>query len=207
VQADLDRAVELAIDGFGGIDILIANAGVWSMGPFWELSDQQWDDVMSVNLSGVWRTTKAVAPHMIGRRSGSIVMTSSINGFEAAAQWAHYAAAKHGVIGLMRSVALELAPFGVRCNAICPSTVDTGMVNWQGSYDLGVGHEGGTREEFTESVRGMHALAQAAVLPPEVVAEAALWLASDGASAITGVVLPVDAGHSLLPRINMAPVV
>lgn len=204
-QEQLDQAVEKGISEFGKIDILLANAGILSLSPFWEMPEQQWNDVIDTNLTGVWKSCKAVVPHMIERRQGAIVMTASVNGLEPAPNYAHYVAAKHGVIGLMRNVALELAPYGVRCNAVCPGAIDTGMTNWQGIYDLFAGQEGGTREDFEEGARSFHALAGRSVLPPEVVSNAVLWLVSDEAEHITGVELPVDAGHMILPSVNVAP--
>jgi SDR family mycofactocin-dependent oxidoreductase len=201
-QSDLDAAVALGLAEFGRIDVLVANAGIWAIRPFWELSESEWTELVDINLSGVWRAAKAVAPHMIERRSGSIVMTSSINGLEPARAFAHYVAAKHGVIGLMRSVALELAPYGVRCNAVCPAAVDTAMTNWQGCYDMFAGGPGGTRDDLVSGGPQFHALAGMGMLDPRVVAQAVLWLAGDGASAVTGTALPVDAGHLLLPGSN-----
>lgn len=205
-QEQLDAAVSGGLAEFGQIDILIANAGIWGMVPFWEITEAQWGNVIGTNLSGVWRSAKAVAPHMIERKTGAIVMTSSINGLEPGMNYAHYVTAKHGVIGLMRNVALELAPYGIRCNAICPGAIDTGMTNWQGAYDMFAGHEGGTREDLLVGGKSFHALKGAGMLDPQVLADAALWLVSDGAAAVTGVALPVDAGHMLLTGINTAPV-
>lgn len=205
-QAALDDAVAQGLAELGRVDILIANAGIWSLTPFWELSEQQWGDMIDVNLTGVWKSAKAVAPHLIERGSGAIVMTSSVNGLEPGVNYAHYIAAKHAVIGLMKSVALELAPHGVRCNAVCPGAIDTGMTNWQGAYDMFAGHGGGTRDDLTRGARGFHALKGAGILSPQVIADAALWLVSDEAAAVTGVAVPVDAGHMLLPGINAAPV-
>ena len=124
-QTQLDHAVRRGLAEFGQIDILVANAGIYGITPFWEITDAEWDNMIATNLSGVWRSAKAVAPHMIERGSGSIIMTSSVNGLEPGANYAHYVSAKHGVLGLMRTVALELAPKGIRCNAICPGSVDT----------------------------------------------------------------------------------
>ena len=176
------------------------------MGPFWEITEEQWDDTIAVNLTGVWKSAKAVAPHMISRQAGSIVMTSSSNAFEPGPSWAHYVATKHAVIGLMRSVALELAPYGIRCNAVCPGSTDTGMTNWQGAYNMIAGHDHGTREDYIESTRSFNALARTSALPPEAVASAALWLVSDDADSVTGIAVPVDAGHLLLPGRNLNPV-
>jgi len=206
-QAQLDEAVATGVERFGGIDICIANAGVVAHGNFWTLTEQEWGEVLDVDLTGVWRTVKAVAPHMIGRRSGSIVITVSINGLEPAAGIAHYTAAKHGALGLMRAIALELAPYGVRCNAICPAATDTGMLNNQFMFDQFAGKSGGTRADLDSAVPHYHALAPASVIQPEAIANAALWLVSDMADRVTGVHLPVDAGHLLLPGFNHNPIV
>jgi SDR family mycofactocin-dependent oxidoreductase len=204
-QDDLDGAVHAGLAEFGHIDILIANAGIWATSPFWEISESHWKEMIDTNQSGVWRTCKAVAPHMIERRTGAIVITSSVNGIEPGAGYAHYASSKHGVIGLMKNIALELAPYGIRCNAICPSTVDTPMANWQGAYDAVAGHAGGTREEFLQGSKAWHALSGRGALDPQFMANAALWLVSDQAAVITGVSLPVDGGHLLLTGINPNP--
>ena len=201
-QAELDAVVRVGLDTFGRIDVCIANAGIWSIGSFWELEESQWNEMIDVNLSGVWRTAKAVAPTMIERRSGCIIMTASVNAFEGGKRSAHYASAKHGLLGLMKTVALELAPYGVRCNAVCPGAVATDMVTWQGAFDLYAGHAGGTRADYEDATYRYHALAGAGPMAPEAIAEAALWLASDRSAYVTGVALPVDAGHLLLPGVN-----
>jgi SDR family mycofactocin-dependent oxidoreductase len=205
-QDQVDEAVSRGMAEFGRIDILIANAGYWALKPFWELSETEWADMIGTDLSGVWRSAKAVAPHMIERKTGAIVMTSSVNGLEPGMNYAHYVTAKHGVIGLMKNVALELAPHGIRCNAICPGAIDTGMTNWKGAYDMFAGHDGGTRDDLLAGAKSFHALKGTGILSPQVLADAALWLVSDGAAAVTGVALPVDAGHMLLTGVNPAPV-
>src|SRR5271154_7110155 len=98
--------------------------------------------------SGVWKIARAVTPHMIERQSGSIVITSSVMGLTVGPNQAHYNAAKHGLIGLMRSMALELAPHGIRCNAICPGAINTPMTNNQMAWDRFAGHEGGTEADM-----------------------------------------------------------
>lgn len=205
-QEQLDAAVQRTLSEFGQLDLVAANAGIWGMAPFWELTEEQWNDMIATNLTGVWKTAKAVAPHLIEQGSGSIVMTSSVNGLEPGMNYAHYVSAKHAVIGLMKNVALELAPHGVRCNAICPGAIDTGMTNWQGAYDMFAGHEGGTREDLLVGGHSFHALKGAGMLDPEVIANAAVWFHSDLASRVTGVAMPVDAGHMLLTGVNPAPV-
>lgn len=106
--------------------------------------------MIGVNLTGVWRSAKALAPHMIERQTGSIVVVSSANGLESGLNYAHYVSAKHGVIGLMKNIALELAPHGIRCNAICPGAIDTPMIDNQSAYDLFAGASGGTRAHLVE---------------------------------------------------------
>ena len=205
-QGQLDEAVSRGIAEFGKIDILIANAGIWTQGPFWELSDQSWDEMIGVNLTGVWKSAKAVAPHMIERQSGSIVITSSVNGLEPGMNYAHYVAAKHGVIGLMKNIALELAPYGVRCNSINPGAIKTPMTDHQGAWDMFAGHEGGTEADMIEGGYHFHALRGRSFLPPQVIADTALYLNSDLAAAVTGVTIPVDADHMLLTGVNPAPI-
>jgi SDR family mycofactocin-dependent oxidoreductase len=205
-QEQLDAAVERGISELGGIDVLVANAGINSLAPFWEMSEEMWQDMIDINLSGMWRSAKALAPHFIERRGGAIVMTASQASFEPTALIAHYAAAKHGVIGLMRNVALELAPYNVRCNAVAPGAIDTAMINNPRLYELFAG--GGaepTREAAFESIRHYNLLNGRSMLPPEAVSNAVLWLASDEAEHVTGIELSVDAGHRILPGYNPNP--
>jgi NAD(P)-dependent dehydrogenase (short-subunit alcohol dehydrogenase family) len=205
-QAQLDAAVAQGIAEFGQIDILIANAGIWTMAPFWELTDDQWDEMIGVNLTGVWKSAKAVAPHMIERRSGSIVITSSTNGIEPGLNYAHDVAAKHGVIGLMKNIALELAPYGIRCNSINPGAIRTPMTDHQGAWDMFAGHPGGTEEDLIEGGYHFTALAGTSFMDPQVIADTALYLNSDLAAKVTGVTIPVDAGHLILTGVNNTPV-
>ncbi|MET4165827.1 MULTISPECIES: mycofactocin-coupled SDR family oxidoreductase [Gordonia] len=205
-QTQLDDAVAAGITEFGKIDVLIANAGIWTRAPFWEMSEQMWSDMMDVNLTGVWRSAKAVAPHMIERQSGSIVITSSVNGLEPGMNYAHYVATKHGVIGLMKNIALELAPHGIRCNSINPGAIRTPMTDQQGAWDMFAGHEGGTPDDLIEGGYHFHALKGHSFMPPEVIANTALYLNSDLAASVTGVTIPVDAGHLLLTGVNQEPV-
>jgi SDR family mycofactocin-dependent oxidoreductase len=205
-QGQMDEAVSRGIAEFGTIDILIANAGIWTQGAFWEITDQAWDEMIGVNLTGVWKSAKAVAPHMIERQSGSIVITSSINGLEPGMNYAHYVAAKHAVIGLMKNIALELARYGVRCNSINPGAIKTPMTDHQGAWDMFAGHEGGTEADMIEGGYHFHALKGMTFMPPQVIADTALYLNSDLAAAVTGVTIPVDAGHMLLTGVNPDPV-
>jgi SDR family mycofactocin-dependent oxidoreductase len=203
-QVDMDEAVRQGIAEFGKIDILIANAGILSIAPVWELSDEQWHDMLDVNLTGVWRAVKAVVPHMIERRTGSIVMTSSINGDDPDAGVAHYTASKHGVLGLMKSVALEVAEYGIRCNAVKPAMVRSMMTAFPKMLDRYAGHTGGTMEDMRRAGYHYHALPQT-MMEPEMIANTAVFLNSHLASVVTGTALLVDAGHQLLPAVNRNP--
>jgi SDR family mycofactocin-dependent oxidoreductase len=205
-QGQMDDVVTRGIAEFGKIDILIANAGIWTMAPFWELTEDQWDEMIGVNLTGVWKSAKAVAPHMIERQSGSIVITSSTNGLEAGLNYAHYVAAKHGVIGLMKNIALELAPYGIRCNSINPGAIKTPMTDHQGAWDMFAGHEGGTEQDMVEGGYSFTALKGTSFMDPQVIADTALYLNSGLAAKVTGVTIPVDAGHLILTGINPSPV-
>ena len=204
-QEQLDGAVERGISELGQIDILVANAGINSIAPFWEMSEQMWQEMIDINLSGVWRSAKAVAPHMIERRQGAIVMIASQASFEPTAQTAHYTSAKHGVIGLMKTVAVEMAPYNVRSNAVCPGAIDTVMINNQTLYELFAGSGEPTREVALESMRHYNLLNGRSMLPPEAISNAVLWLVSDEAEHVTGVALPVDVGHMILPGYNPNP--
>lgn len=205
-QQQVQQAAQLALDKYGRIDVAVANAGIYHRAPLWEITDEEFSTMLDVNCAGVWRTIKAVAPTMVAQRSGAIVVTSSINGLEGAQDYSHYAAAKHGVIGLMRSAALELAPHNVRVNAVCPGVIKTDMVMWQGCYDMMHGGPGGTIDDLIYGSSHMAALAGRAALAPETVSKAVLFLASDLATDITGQALPVDGGHTVLNGYNPAPV-
>jgi SDR family mycofactocin-dependent oxidoreductase len=205
-QAALDRVVEEGIAEFGKIDIMVANAGIGDYKPFWELTDKEWSDQIDVNLTGAWHSAKAVARHMKDRMSGCMVFTSSVNGIEGNVNYAHYIAAKHGVLGLMKCVALELGPYGVRANAVLPGPIDTKINDNPPGRDRIVGHSGATREEYLASVRHWHALRGRTALPPEAIADAMIWLVSAEARHVTGVELIIDAGHNILPGYNLNPV-
>jgi len=199
-QADLDSLVEQGVAELGGVDILIANAGIFHTTPVWEISEEMWQTVVDTNLSGIWRSVKAVMPAMIERGGGAMVLVSSANGLEPGTSWAHYTAAKTGVLGLMQAVALEGAPFDVRCNAICPGLVRTGMTVHQAALDRYAGRPGaGTMADFDAAGLRFHPTRSLGALEPEQVASAALWLVSPESAPITGAAVPVDAGHVLVP--------
>ena len=204
-QDALDSAVADGLAQFGRIDCLIANAGIWTLGPVQTMSREQWQEMIDINLTGVWQTVKAVVPHMIENQKGSIVLTSSINGLEGGPFYSHYAAAKFGVVGLMKSLALELGPQGIRVNTVNPGTILTGMTDNQQGYDMMAGHEGGTRDDLLAAGRSFGILKGQGFLDPTVIANGALFLNSDLAASVTGVTLPIDSGHLAMPGINLDP--
>ena len=197
-QEQIDAVVAAGIDELGHIDILIANAGVYHLAPLWEITEEQWSAVIETNLGGIWRSAKAVIPHMIANGGGAIVVISSVNGLEPANGYAHYGASKYGAIGLMGSIALEGAPHGIRCNAVCPGFVKSGMTSFQAQLDKYAGHPGGTLDDLEHAGLSFHPTRDLTYLEPQAIADAALWLVSPGSAAVTGVALPVDAGHLMV---------
>lgn len=202
----LDSVVAEGIETFGKIDIVVANAGIFTQVPFWEMDEKVWDDVQDVNLKGVWRTMKAVTPHLIERKAGSMVLTSSVNSVEGNAAAAHYSAAKHGVVGLMRSAAQTLGAYGIRVNSVAPGLIDTPMTNFQAMYDQMAGRPNADRSDYDRAALNFGAIAGQGALAPDAIANAAAWLASDGAFAMTGQNIVVDAGHTILAGFNPNPV-
>lgn len=194
--ADLTAAVDRTLAALGRLDILVPNAGIFTWGRLWELSEEQWDETIDINLKGAWLTMKAAVPHMIARRHGRIIAIASTAGLRGGVDIAHYAASKHGVVGLVRSLAMEVGPFGITVNALCPSRMETTMVTYERYYERFAG-VGASREEMDRFSRQDHVL-PIDYLPVRAVAEGVVWLASDSAAFVTGVVLPVDAGEMLV---------
>lgn len=196
--AAVSEAVEAGVAELGRLDIVSANAGIFSNGPADTLSDVEWDDMIGVNLTGVWHTAKAAIPHLRAAGGGSIIITSSTAGLKGFPNFVHYVASKHGVVGIMRTLALELAPDSIRVNTVHPTSVDTDMIQNQNMYDLfAPDYEPGTatREVFRERMDGMNALPVPWIEAVDI-SNAVLWLASDEARYVTGIQLPVDAGSS-----------
>ena len=191
----LEAAVQQGLSEFGHIDIVCANAGIFSTAPTWELSQQAWQDMIDVNLTGVFNTVRAVIPSMIERgQGGSLILTSSTAGIKGYANFSHYTAAKHGVVGLMRSLTNELAPHRIRVNTVHPTTVNTDMIQNDVLYRLfRPDLENPTREDFAVAAASLNALPIPWVEPIDI-SNAVLFLASDESRYVTGIQLPVDAG-------------
>ncbi len=194
-QASIDAVVAEGIDRFGRLDVVCANAGVNKPAPILEMTEATWSAIIDVDLSGVWRTCKAAIPHLIaGGRGGAIVLTSSAAGLKGYQNIAHYTAAKHGVNGLMKTLAQELAPHRIRVNTVNPTQVDTPMIMNDPMYKLFCPDlQAPTREDFAPVSQAMNALPIPWVDSSDV-SNAVLFLVTDEARYITGVALPVDAG-------------
>ncbi|HEU0103698.1 MAG TPA: mycofactocin-coupled SDR family oxidoreductase [Mycobacteriales bacterium] len=189
----LKGALDAGVAELGRLDIVCANAGIFSFTTE-ELQERMWQDMIDINLTGVWHTTKAAVPHLIEAGGGSIIMTSSTAGLKGFPNFAHYVAAKHGVVGLMRTMALELAPHLVRVNSVHPTSVNTDMIQNDATYRLFAPDlDSPTREQVGERFGAMNALPIDWVESRDI-SNAVLFLASDEARYITGVTLPVDAG-------------
>jgi SDR family mycofactocin-dependent oxidoreductase len=195
------RALKAALDDgvaqLGKLDIVCANAGIFQTQPSLGLEDKDWQETIDINLTGVWNTVKVALPHLIANNGGSVILTSSVAGLKAIPNAIHYGAAKHGVIGIMRTVAVEFAQHGIRANSVHPTSVDTIMVQnesvW-GLFDPANPHP--TRESAEAIFTTTNTLPVPWVEPIDI-SNAVLFLASDEARYITGVTLPVDAGSML----------
>lgn len=189
-QITLDAAVALAVERFGGLDVAVAAAGVMAGGRVaWKLDDAAWDANIDVNLSGVWRTARAAVPAMLRRpepRTGRFVAVASAAGMGGHPTIAAYCAAKHGVIGLIRSLASELGPTGITANSICPGSTRSGILEASAAlYGLS------DLDAFAQH----HAIPR--ILEPEEVASGISWLCAEAQSAVTGIALPVDGGMTI----------
>jgi SDR family mycofactocin-dependent oxidoreductase len=195
--AQVQSAVDAGLEALGRIDIVCANAGIGSWAVSWEMTAQQWQEMIDVNLTGVFNTTRAALPSMVTRAAGgSVVLTSSTAGVIGYANTAHYTAAKHGVLGLMKVLAQELGPHGIRVNAVCPTTVNTPLVVNDGTFRLfRPDLDEPTADDVREPFAGLNILPDLPWIEPEDVSEAVVWLCSDAARYVTGVAMPIDAGN------------
>ncbi len=188
VRALVDRGVA----ELGRLDVVIANAGIAGSEPMADMSDATWQDMIDINLTGVFKTIRAALPHLTA--GSSVVITSSIAGMKGLANNTHYTAAKHGVIGIMRALANEVGPQGIRVNCVNPTNVDTRMLFNDAIYRLfRPDLEMPGRADVEDSMKDMHALDRGWVESDDV-SNAVLFLASEEARFITGAALPIDAG-------------
>ena len=192
----IGEVVSAGLEAFGHIDICVANAGVTGFGRFHELTDAMWDDMIAVDLTGTFKTLRAVLPHMLERRYGRIIATSSMAGRMGNPNLAHYVAAKWGVIGLVKTLAMETANKGITVNAVCPAATDTPMLHNEAMYSLFCPDlDAPTRDDVTPRYEAMNRMGRA-WLAPEEISRAVLFLAADAAGGMTGQVIDVSLGSS-----------
>lgn len=182
---DIKRLVETTIRTYGKVDILINNAGVFTGSPVHEMQDSDWDAILNINLTGIFKLTREVLPHMMQQKSGSLIHISSILGLIATPNVAAYNTSKGALNQFSRSLAVEYGSSGIRSNAVCPGLIATEMTEelmsdkelmqeWSKNYPIG---------RFGQ---------------PDDIAQACLFLASDESSFVTGTLLPVDGGYTAL---------
>ena len=196
--AALQQMVADGVEQFGRLDILVANAGVLSWGRLFEMSEEQWNAVIDVNLNGTWKTIRAAVPAMIeAGNGGSIIIVSSSAGLKATPGNGHYAASKHGITALTNSLALEVGEFGIRVNSIHPYSIDTPMVEKEAMMELF-----GKFPSFIHSFKPFpyRSVSQAGTsslqdfMTAEEVSDVVSWLAGDGSATISGSQINVDRG-------------
>jgi SDR family mycofactocin-dependent oxidoreductase len=195
----LKAAVDSGVEQLGRLDIICANAGIGNGGQTLDKTrEDDWQAMIDVNLSGVWKTVKAAVPHLISQgQGGSIILTSSVGGLKAYPHTGHYIAAKHGVVGLMRTFAVELGAHFIRVNSIHPTNVNTPMFMNEGTMKLfrpDLDNPG--PDDLKVAAQFMHVLPVGWVEPVDI-SNAVLFLASDESRYITGLPLTVDAGSML----------
>jgi SDR family mycofactocin-dependent oxidoreductase len=191
----MQAAVEEGLSELGHIDVVCCNAGIGTFAPALEMDEQMWQEMIDINLSGVWKTIRAAVPPMVQRgQGGSVIITSSVAGLFGFTNLSHYSSAKHGLVGLMRTLTQELAPHMIRVNTVHPTTVNTPMIINDAFArlirpDLTDPHP----EDLGAAFVGLNALPLPWVEPIDI-SNAVLWLASDESRYVTGVTLPIDAG-------------
>ena len=189
VVDDCERMVDTTVEQLGGIDVMVCTAGVWVEGPTAEMTEDQWDRTIDVNLKGTFFACRFAIPALIASQ-GSIVAISSDYGLVGGPGAAIYNASKFGVNGIVKSLALELAPHGVRVNSVCPADVETPMLAGQ-ARDYGGGDEAGYLAALKATLPQGE---RARFIRADEIAAAVAFLASDQAAPITGVCLPVEWG-------------
>lgn len=197
--AAVKAAVDSGVEQLGRLDIIVANAGIGNGGQTLDLtSEADWNDMIDVNLSGVWKSVKAAVPHLIaGGGGGSIILTSSVGGLKAYPHTGHYIAAKHGVVGLMRTFAVELGHHSIRVNSVHPTNVNTPLFMNEGTMKLfRPDLENPGPDDMAVVAQMMHVLPIGWVEPVDI-SNAVLFLASDESRFVTGLPMTVDGGSML----------
>ncbi|MBX5485889.1 putative NAD-dependent oxidoreductase [Mycolicibacterium hassiacum DSM 44199] len=194
----LQQVVADGVEQFGRLDIVVANAGVLSWGRIWELSEEQWNTVIDVNLNGTWKTIRAAVPAMIeAGNGGSIIIVSSSAGLKATPGNAHYAASKHALTALTNSLAIEVGEFGIRVNSIHPYSVDTPMIEPEAMMEMFGKYPSFIHSFSPMPYRPVNKQAGEGLqefLSPAEVSDVVAWLAGDGSATISGSQIAVDRG-------------
>jgi NAD(P)-dependent dehydrogenase (short-subunit alcohol dehydrogenase family) len=193
---DMEAFAQLAVDRYGGIDVLVNSAGIQRYGTVVDTPEELWDEVLAVNLKGVFLASKFCVPELRRRGGGAIVNVASVQALAAQPGVVAYAASKGAIVALTKAMAIDHAADNIRCNAVCPGSVDTPMLRWAANLFKGESSE----EQTVETWGRAHPLRR--VARPEEVAEAIAFLASDRSSFVTGTELRVDGG--LLTQIAVA---
>jgi SDR family mycofactocin-dependent oxidoreductase len=190
----LKAAVDAGVAELGRLDVVCANAGISTMGTTWELSEEQWDEMINVCLGGVWRTVKATIPKLIEQgQGGSIIITGSTASLKGFAGVGHYSAAKHGVLGLMRALVNEVSRYSIRVNTVVPTSTNTPMIQNDMMRELFQVAQDAPLEEYGQAFQAMHTLPVPWAEPLDI-SNAVLWLASDESRYCTGDIIQVDCG-------------
>lgn len=189
----VESAVNDAASVFGSIDALVVSAGIQRYGTALTTDDDQWNEVLGVNLRGAWNAARACLPHIL-KQGGAIVNVSSVQALASQQNVLAYTISKHGLIGLTRSMAMDFAKQGVRVNAVCPGTVDTPMLQWAASLDP-------NPQSVYDACNAMHPLGR--IAKPREIAEIAVFLAHESSSFVTGSIWTADGG--LLTQIGGVP--
>jgi NAD(P)-dependent dehydrogenase (short-subunit alcohol dehydrogenase family) len=195
-ETDCARLMQSAVEAFGRLDILVNNAGIWKTGTVETLSAADWEQLMAVNVTGVFLCSKHAVPHIAAAGGGSIVNLASLAGLVGAAGGVLYHASKHAVVGMTQCMALDHAPQGIRVNAICPGAIETPML--QAIMQLRSSTQGRSEDEQRERARRATPLGR--IGAPEDVARIAMHLASDEAAWVTGICYTVDGGSGITQR-------
>lgn len=195
----LQRAVDDGVTELGKLNVVVANAGIFTFGQdTHKIPQNAWQDIQDINLTGVWHTYAAAAEHLMAAGSGgSVIIISSLAGFKGLANVAAYTTTKHGIVGLMKVLANELGPYGIRVNTIHPNSIDTAMVKNQAAYKLFRPDLDAPKAEDAEPAFASLNPMGKAWIEPEHVSNAVAWLASDEAYYVSGAQLPVDGGASV----------
>lgn len=192
--AAVEAATKKTVSIFGRIDSLVVSAGIQRYGTAVSTTDDQWDEVLGVNLRGAWNAAKSAIPFLLESGGGTIVNVSSVQALASQQNVLAYTVSKHGLLGLTRSIAMDYAKQNIRANAVCPGTVDTPMLEWAASLDP-------NPESVYELCRQMHPLGR--IAKPSEIAEVVAFLAHESSSFVTGAVWTVDGG--LLTQIGGSP--